>query len=389
MDQELGKLRHLLIAVAASASLGCAASPTVTESVLEPRLTFPDALFGDPASIPTVEEIFALGEARQAHFLDFFNAPVRRQLPAHKRVHQYLVSETERFDFHNDTFVANEAFERSAGNCLSLAIITTSLANLVDVDVGYQLIEASPVYELRGDVGVRGLHVRSLLYEPLSLTQAGTRGGIKIDYFPDGSERFVGNLNEDQYYALYYSNVAAESIARGEITIAYWYLREALRLAPKSSKALNMMAIVYHRAGDPATAERIYRFGIDHLREKISFLRNYRALLLAQGRASDAEAVTARLAEIDEPNPFDWLAAARSAYGAGQYEEAIRYYRRALDLAPYLHEGYLGMALSQYELGDTELARRNLKLAIENSRRESTRSLYEAKLAALTAQASR
>lgn len=382
--------RQLLAFLTLAAVLGlagCAQAPSVPEVVAkEPELSFPEAPFGQPVELVSIEGIFALGEERQNHFLDFFNAPVNRHLPAHLRVHRYLVDQTESFDFHNDTFVADEAFARSAGNCLSLAIITTALANLVDVDVGYQLIEASPVYELRGDVGVRGLHVRSLLYEPQSVTQAGRRGGIKIDYFPDGSERFVGNLSEDQYFALYYSNVAAESIARGETTQAYWHLREALRLAPKSSKALNMMAVVYHRAGDPDTAERIYRYGIDHLREKVSFLRNYRALLLAQDRADDAAAVTARLDEIDEPNPFDWLAAGRSAYGSQQYEEAIRYYRRAIALAPYLHEGYLGVALSQYELGDTALARRNLEKAIENSRRQSTRSLYEAKLAALTAQ---
>lgn len=375
------------VLAAALAVVGCATpSHELAVSAEEPELSFPDVRFGQPLELASIEDIFALNEERRAHFLDFFNAPVHRHLPAHRRVHRYLVDETESFDFHNDTFVADEAFARSSGNCLSLAIITTALANLVDVDVGYQLIDASPVYELRGDIGVRGLHVRSLLYEPLSVTQTGRRGGIKIDYFPDGSERFVGNLSEDQYFALYYSNVAAESIARGEIRRAYWHLREALRLAPNSSKALNMMAVVYHRAGDPGTAERIYRYGIDHLREKVSFLRNYRALLLIQGRSDDAAAVMARLEEIDEPNPFDWLAAGRSAYGGQQYAEAIRYYRRAISLAPYLHEGYLGVALSQYQLGDTDLARRNLKKAIENSRRQSTRSLYEAKLAALTAQ---
>ena len=364
----------------------CASHPPAEERPVRPVLEFPSALFGDRPRIPEIGDVFALSEERQQHFLRYFREPFRSGTAPHRRVHQYLVNVTDQFDFHNDTFTANEALNASAGNCLSLAILTTALANLADVEVGYQLVEGSPIYELRGDVGVRGLHVRSLLYDPSSTTRIGQRNGIKIDYFPDGSERFVDNLSHDEYYALYYSNVAGESIAAGDINAAYWHLLESLRLAPDNGKALNMMAVVYHRAGDAARAERIYRYGIDWLPDKVSFLRNYRTLLERQGRSEEAAAVSVRLAEIDEPNPFDWLAAGRSAYNNGDYRGAIDMFQRAADISPYFGRAYLGIALAHYQLGETERAERYLRQAIEKTQRISTRSMYEAKLAALTRQ---
>lgn len=375
---------RILLALAATVLGACATQSAPTPAGEQPVLEFPDTLFGERPRVPEIADIFYLPEARESDFLHFFRSPIRNDLPAHRRVQQYLVEVTEKFDFHNDTFMAAESLEASAGNCLSLAILTTALADLAGVEVGYQLVEGSPVFELRGDVGVRGLHVRSLLYDPSSTTRIGQRNGIKIDYFPDGSERFVDNLSHDEYYALYYSNVAGEALANGNYELAYWYLLESLELAPNNSKALNMMAVAYHRMGDSETAERIYRFGIDWLPEKVSFLRNYRTLLETQERREEAAAIAAMLAKIEEPNPFDWLAAGRNAYTSGHYREAIDLYQRAVDIAPYLHQGYLGLALAHLRIGENRSAERHLERAIEHAQRVDTRSMYQAKLAALT-----
>ena len=379
-------LARALTVFLAMALGGCASQPVSEEAGERPVLEFPSALFGERPKIAEIADVFSLPEERQRHFLSYFRQPFRSGTAPHRRVHQYLVEITNDFDFHNDTFTASEALEASAGNCLSLAILTTALANLANVEVGYQLVEGSPIFELRGDVGVRGLHVRSLLYDPSSTTRIGQRNGIKIDYFPDGSERFVDNLSHDEYYALYYSNVAGEAIANGDISTAYWLLLESLRLAPDNDKALNMMAVAYHRAGDAARAEQIYRYGVDWLPDKVSFLRNYRTLLERQGRMAEAAVISAQLAEIDEPNPFDWLAAGRSAYNNGNYREAIEFYQRAADISPYFGRAYLGIALAHYKLGETRSAERYLKQAIEKTQRVATRSMYEAKLAALTGQ---
>ena len=70
------------------------------------------------------------------------------------------------------------------------------------------------------------------------------------------------------------------------------------------------------RAGDAAKAEEIYRYGIEHLNRKISLLRNYRILLEQQNRLEEAEEITAKLTQLDDPSPYDWIEAGEDALPA-------------------------------------------------------------------------
>jgi Tfp pilus assembly protein PilF len=209
------------------------------------------------------------------------------------------------------------------------------------------------------------------------------RPGIRVDYFPSGSERFIGNLSRDQFTGMYYSNLAADAIAAGEYPSAFWLLNKSMEFAPQSAAAINMMAVVYRRVGDDRMAEEIYRLGIEHVPDKVSLLSNYRILLIDQGRMNEANEIGARLDRLGETNPFDWIHAAQQAYNEGHYREALKLFEKAAEVAPYLHESYFGMAKSYFELGDFQSAKSELTQAKERAYRESTRSLYEAKLMAL------
>jgi len=351
---------------------------------------FDSRSFGERPAIAPVSRLFELSEGQASAFLDYFRDPARQAIPPHERVYEYLLLVTSDFDFHNDTRTASEVLENSSGNCLSLAILTTALANLVEVETGYLLVDSTPVFERRGDIVSKAVHVRSILYDPTPQPESGDavairRPGIQFDYFPEDTSRVrvVGNLAPSAYVAMYYSNVAGEAIAAGDIDTAFWYLLESLAQEPDNAIAMNTMAVVYRRAGDEATAEQIYRYGIDTLPEKVSFLRNYRYLLKGQGRLAEAEAVDQALSRLDDPNPFTWVLAGRSALEEGEYKEAIRHFKRALDIAPYLHEAHALTAIAYLKLGKTAQGERELKYALENAHRLETKSLYQAKLAML------
>jgi tetratricopeptide (TPR) repeat protein len=328
-----------------------------------------------------------LREAQKRNFLEYFNDPAQQQTLPHERIYDYLLLTTSDFDFHSDTRTAVQALDSASGNCLSLAILTTALANLANVDAGYQLVDSTPVFERRGNVVSKGIHVRSILYDPtwqpehenVALTK---RPGIRFDYFPEDTDRarLIGNLSAAAYVAMYYSNVAGEAIAAGDINSAYWYLRESLDLNPENAIALNMLAIVYRRAGDEMMAEQIYRYGIDVLPDNASFLRNYHFLLKSQGRNAEAKSIRQSLSRLDDSNPFNWVNAGRSALANGEYREAIKYLKQALSFAPYLHEAHALIAVAHLKMGDKKRGKRELKNALENANRESTRSLYQAKL---------
>ena len=290
-------------------------------------LSFEGDLFGEPPTdIISVADIYQLSDMQQNAFRVYFNHPSIQDIPAHRRVYEYLESATMNFGYQGDTYTAEEALRNASGNCLSLAILTTALAQLAGVEAGYQLIDSVPVFESQGNVVFRGQHVRTKLYEPLQDDMKGlpaiSRGGLLVDYFAREGDRFVSNISEAEYQAMYYNNLASEAISREDYNASFWLLRKVIELTPDSASAINSMAVVYRRAGHADKAEEIYKYGILYLPNKVSLLRNYRLLLAEQGRHDEAGLITTRLAELDEPNPFDWLHAGQEAYDAGDFREA-------------------------------------------------------------------
>ncbi len=373
-----------LLLCAATWLAGCATTAPVAPPVaVHPPLSAAPGQFGARPEIPTPKDIHKLSPAQRAAFLAYLHDRRNSGVPLNRKVYKYLEQITQSFNYQGDTLMATDALAQESGNCLSLAILTTSLAKLAGVDIGYQLVDDIPVYQLSGQLMQRGVHVRSILYEsrePRDGVFAFSRRGIVIDYFPVGGSRFKGNLDESGYVAMYYRNIAAEALARGDYQKAYWYVLESLRLAPENAAGLNMLAVVYGRAGDEQKAEAVYLHALQVADEQLSLLRNYRSLLLRTGRDAEAREIEDRLARLDDPSPLRWLELASSAYNDGEYRLAISYYRRALELAPYLHEGHHGLARAYYEAGELERAQSALQDAIENAFRQSTRSLYQAKL---------
>ena len=371
----------------------CATNQVSTPSAYQTTLSFDPGLFGERPDIVDAADLFDLRERQEAAFLEFFHDPAKQATPPHVRIYDYLLFTTSDFDFHNDTRTATQALDSSSGNCLSLAILTTALANLANVETGYQLVDSTPVFERRGSVVSKGIHVRSILYDPTwqpekESVAARKRPGIRFDYFPEDTDRvrLIGNLSSAAYVAMYYSNVAGEAIATGDINSAFWYLLESLKQKPENTIALNMLAIVYRRAGDEGMTEQIYKYGIDSLPEKASFLRNYHFLLKHQGRNAEAESISKSLAKLNDRNPFTWVNAGRSALANGEHRDAVKYFKKALEIAPYLHEAYALMAIAHLRMGDKTRGERELKHALENAQRQTMRSLYQAKLTMFGAQ---
>ena len=390
---KLTKTRKLLVLLLAGLITGCAGLERVPEKhpVTTPEkragLSFESDLFGEAPEIIDVDDIYQLSAEQQDAFLTYYHHPTRRDIEGHQRVYDYLESITMNFGYRGETYTAREALSNSAGNCLSLAILTTALTRLAGVEAQYQLVDSAPVFESQGSVVFRGQHVRTKLLAPLKeQAQWGLvihRGGLLVDYFPSAGNRFVSNLSPKQYHAMYYNNLASEAISRNDHGLAFWLLRKVLELTPDNPGAINSMAILYRRAGNPARSEEIYQYGIAHLSGKASLLRNYRALLLEQQRFEEAESINKSLAELDAPSPFDWLHVAQDAYDNGDYRDAIAFYERAVEIAPYLHESYAGMAKAHYMLGNRVSAKRELKKARKFSHRKSVQLLYQAKLTAL------
>ncbi|MCH8862823.1 MAG: tetratricopeptide repeat protein [Proteobacteria bacterium] len=353
------------------------------------------AFAGARPALVSSDEIYRLSAARRDAFLDYYHDPMNRNVPGHKRIGQYLLSSKSAFNYIPETRTADEVYELEGGNCLSLANITTALARLAGVEVGYQLRDDIPVYELQENIILRGVHVRSILYQPLPELNAGDggarliipfggRASVIIDYFPTGRSRYIRRISESEFTAMYYRNLAGEAIVAGDFPPAYWLVKESMLHAPDHAEAINMLAVLYRRSGDEWAAEQIYLYGLNSARERLSLLKNYRTLLREQGRTAEAGEMTRRLARYNDADPFEWWFLAEDAYGEEKYSDALSYYKKSVEIAPYLHEGYFGMAKTYYQLGRVKSARSAMRQAIENADRPRFKTLYEAKLKALS-----
>ncbi len=347
---------------------------------------FPN-LFGSRPGIAQPDAVQRLAPEQEEDFLTYFNLPENQSVRPHMRLAGYLFESTRTLQYENRTYTAAETLEFNGGNCLSLAILTTALARLVDLDINYQLVDSSPVFGLAGNLVSKEVHVKTVVasHQEMTLDNISFQlsGSVVIDYFVSERRRFIGNISTTAFNAMYYLNIAGTALEEQDYNKAYWHVREALEHNPLDPTAWNIMAVIYRRAGQLAKAEEIYLFAIEHTEDKLTLLKNYRQLLTSQMRIAEAAVIESRLDNMKDPSPFHWYTLARNSYDTQDYAAAVRYFDKALAIAPYLHEAWLGKAQSFYQLDsltETELA---LKMAIENADRKSTRSLYEAKLMAL------
>lgn len=345
-------------------------------------------LFGKrPRDIIPANEIFAVNAKHQKEFLRYFNNTKYSHVDDHRRLANYVEQLLEDFEYSTKTQIANDTLTKKSGDCMSLATMTTALASLVNINVGYKMINNSPFYDLRGDVIIRGNHVRSILHERVISTSSGEfynfRPSIYIDFFPSPGDTAGRRITNRQFVAMFYRNLAAKALWEKNYKRSFWLLMEAASIAPYDHDNVNMLAILHRRSGHLEKAEELYLYGLENTLSQVSLLRNYRVLLNSQNRLAEAQAISDRLAKIDDRNPFNWIYLAEDHFKKEQYKDAIYFYRKALAVAPHLHHAYQGLAKAYFKQGKVKRAQQALNEAIKRSDDEEVRAQYLSKLKAL------
>ncbi|MDH5630673.1 MAG: hypothetical protein OEY96_11025, partial [Gammaproteobacteria bacterium] len=229
----------------------------------------PEVHFGDPVDVIEPNQIFALSEKQKTDFLNFANHSKLKSEASNKIIYNYLKDKLSNFNFYSNTFTASKALSLNEGNCLSLAILTKSLADILKVEIHYQLVNTPPVYQRSNDLIVSSQHIRTKLMETSNTTEHFTLfySGILIDYFPVRGTRMLRRVPEQEFISMYYQNMAAESILSGKIKPAYWYLVKSLELTKNNPITLNMLALIHEKMGYDDYAEGIYLYGLESTHE--------------------------------------------------------------------------------------------------------------------------
>lgn len=339
--------------------------------------------------VPDVESIFYLDELQKQRFLQFFNAQEQAHLPKNERLFSYLEQVIDGFHFRGETYSADVAIKKQSGNCLSLAILTTALAKLAGLDIDYQRVNSAPVYHRFHNVMTLSSHVRTYLYYPETPNEEGevtlVRAKLIVDYFPQGGNVGGHLVKESEFIAMFYQNLAGDALVKGDYDLAFSLLNKGLKISPFNAETLNTMAVLFKQVGDLENAELLFQYAMKHTSGSVNVLSNYATLLRESNRTKIAENLEKQLENIDDDNPYRWYDIADKHFQKSNFLQALRYYKKAIETAPYLHEGYFGLAKTFYQMGRSEEASIAMQKAMELAYVPDEQFLYQAKLRLLSA----
>lgn len=331
-----------------------------------------------------VDQLFALSAEQLEAFKSYYFAPENADIEQHVRLYNYLDDLLYAFDYRGDTLIANTALQNKAGNCMSLAIVTSALAEIANLEVRYQRVNSAPIYRRFDNVMTLSSHVRSHIYAPIPELAPDEivliRPKLVIDYFRETTNASGNFIDEADFLSMYYQNIAGDALIEEDYALAYANLKMAMVLDPKNPETLNTLGVLHRALGQDESAEKIYQYALDHTEGSLNLLSNYAVLLEHQGRLGALQNLEKRLANIEDDNPYRWFDIANQQFAKQNYRKALRYFKRSVKTAPYLHEGYFGMAKSYYRLGQWLDASDNIRKASDLAFTSDEANLYQAKL---------
>jgi Tfp pilus assembly protein PilF len=210
---------------------------------------------------------------------------------------------------------------------------------------------------------------------------------LTIDFLPPEDIRGMHTrvIHEETIVAMYMNNRAVESMAVGQLDDAYWWAREAIAQEPKFMSAYNTLGAIYEKHGNFTRAEQVLSYALASDPKNTHVMSNLVPVLKALGRDVEANELARRLAQLEPDPPFAFFNRGMVAMRAGQYALARDLFAKEVDRAPYYHEFQFWLAAAYVGLGEFDLARKHMSVAMENSPTRGDRELYAAKLEKLNA----
>jgi tetratricopeptide (TPR) repeat protein len=375
---------------------GCAGVPVAPVVSHDHRLLV-DHLFA-PATEPIrVADVFALSDEMRG-YLETEIATQARVKGRQRALYDALYGKGQlKLEYDTErTRNAAQAFAARSGNCLSLVIMTSAFAREMGLEVEYQKVFADEAVARSGDIYLSIGHVNIVLgkrrVDGGSVShRVGGRPheaeSTTIDFLPSRDIRSLRTaaIGEEIVVAMYLNNRSVEALAAGRTDDAYGWVRAALVHAPGYLVPYNTLAVVYLRGGHPVEAERVLAHVLAQEPANVAALSNLIPVLTELGRTTDAQRVAARLQELDPEPAFSHFKRGVAALRAGDAALAKEAFAREVARAPDYHEFHYWLGVAHASLGQTELARRHVALALENSTTRRDQELYAAKLERLDA----
>jgi Tfp pilus assembly protein PilF len=365
----------------------CQSAPSSVNQIDIDNL-FHDELF-TPVDLVTVDDIYRLPENFVIQLRRQFQADntIRSQgVMANEWLAQYIGAQKGGFEYRDHfTRTAAETVLSRQGNCMSLVVLSAALADVLNVPVEFHDIDVEPIWDRRGGFYLVNGHVNLSLLPPVNSNIVLFSGSeMLVDFLPERSVRAYHKkrVSKHQLTAMFYNNIAAEALVKADYDLAYALIKKSIQLDPQFVAAINTLAVIYRHKGYDDEAENVYRSALHVNDQDLSTLYNLALILGEQGRLDEWREVhkVLELARIN--NPFYYFDMAQQAYFDKQYQDALVWYKRAVEKADYRHEFYFGLSRAYWATGEERLAEKNLKRALALSD-TNNKQRYQMKLQAM------
>jgi Tfp pilus assembly protein PilF len=360
------------------------ASCGTTRVNVRPENVFNDQLFSAPSERINAVDVFALSDEMKhyvnAEISDHLRAKGRQQglIDALYNKNQLKVE----YDAAK-TRNAAQTFKDRTGNCLSLVIMTAALAKELDMQVTFQRVLTDDTWARSGGLYFSIGHVNLIVGKPLlSLRNKFDDSQITVDFLPAGETRGQRSspLSQETIIAMFMNNRAAEALARGNVSDAYWWAREAIVQDPGFMSAYNTLGVLYRRQGGLVEAEIAFTHVLQHEPDNIQVMSNLALVRGDQGRANEAAQLNAKIAALESHPPFHFFNLGMAAMKDKNFKVARENFAREISRDAYNHELHFWLAAAYSGMGEMGLSRKHLAYALEYSTTRKSGEMYAAKL---------
>lgn len=384
---------RLILLLSALSLSACQQMPQRTEAVATEDLLNNQAFMPVSTPIETKEQIFALPdtlikEARQDILI--YGVPRDRSLALLKFIFREQHDPLQYVN--NATLTALQTYQQREANCLSLTILSYSLARALGFKAQFQDVQIPEYWITRNGTSVLNGHVNLVVTPPYMQSAAKTfisaEHNFLIDFERAGGSRErlpVRKISENDIVALFYNNKAADAMLIQQFDLAYHYLQAAADIAPGVAATWNNLAVLYRQRQMPDYAERAYLQSLKLEPEHANTMANLAILYSAMGRQQDAAALEAKVQQTRLRNPYYFVMQGNEALSQHRLADAEIAFHRSIRLQPKMSEALFGLAKVAIMQHDYAAATSYLQRARLHAPAGADRRLYDHKIEMLNA----
>ncbi len=384
---------RLILMLTALSLSACQQMPQRTEAVATEDLLNNQAFMPVSTPIETKEQIFALPEAlikEARQDILIYGVPRDRSLALLKFIFREQQDPLQYVN--NATLTALQTYEQREANCLSLTILSYSLARALGFKTQFQDVQIPEYWITRNGTSVLNGHVNLVVTPPYMQSAAKTfvsaDHNFLIDFERAGGSRErlpVRKISENDIVALFYNNKAADAMLTQQFDLAYHYLQAAADIAPGVAATWNNLAVLYRQRQMPDYAERAYLQSLKLEPEHANTMANLAILYAAMGRQQDAATLEAKVQQTRLRNPYYFVMQGNEALSQQRLADAEMAFHRSIRLQPKMSEALFGLAKVAIMQHDYAAATGYLQRARLHAPAGADRRLYDHKIEMLNA----